>query len=292
MGGPPGTLRYTCGSRRGLGRARHHAGRLPSANSHVRTMYAIIETGGKQYRVELGSELEVERLPSEAGQQIVLDRVLLVADTDFAAVGRPLVEGAEVHADVVRQDRGEKIVVFKYKAKTRHRSKRGHRQELTVLRIADIVHDGRSAAKAAAAEAKETEAERKAAQREAAAQATRDQALVAELAKKTTAAKAEADAEAKSARGRRKATTAAKPESKGAEKAESKGRPESKRKAESTAKSKPADKAAADRKPTAKAAGTKRAAGSKATTAKASADKSAGKAENTKGRGGRAKKED
>ena len=71
-------------------------------------MYAVIETGGKQYRVELGSEIAVDRLDVEPGQTIDLERVLLVADGDEAAVGRPLVEGAKVSANVVRQDRGVK----------------------------------------------------------------------------------------------------------------------------------------------------------------------------------------
>ncbi|TMC61977.1 MAG: 50S ribosomal protein L21, partial [Chloroflexi bacterium] len=69
-------------------------------------MYAVIETGGKQYRVEVGTELEVETLDAEPGQAITLDRVLLVADGDDAAIGRPLVADAAVHAEVVRRDRG------------------------------------------------------------------------------------------------------------------------------------------------------------------------------------------
>ena len=169
-------------------------------------MYAIIETGGKQYRVELGTELQVERLAGEPGREVILDRVLLVADDESAVIGRPLVAGAKVRASVLRQDRGEKIVVFKYKPKTRRRTKRGHRQELTVLRVADIIHDGRSAAKAAAAEAVQSEAERDKATREAAEQAARDAALAAELAAKATAAKATA------AKARTKPEARAKPE--------------------------------------------------------------------------------
>ena len=73
-------------------------------------MYAVIETGGKQYRVEVGTELEVELLDAEPGKTITLERVLLVADGDEAAIGRPLVDGAAVSAEVVRQDRGEKLI--------------------------------------------------------------------------------------------------------------------------------------------------------------------------------------
>ena len=90
-------------------------------------MYAVIETGGKQYRVELGNEIEVERLDVEAGNTIELERVLLVADGEDTTIGRPVVEGAIVSADVLRQDRGEKLIVFKYKPKARTRVKKGHR---------------------------------------------------------------------------------------------------------------------------------------------------------------------
>src|ERR1700752_3423054 len=101
-------------------------------------MYAVIETGGKQYRVEVGQELEVELLDVEPGQNVTLDRVLLVADGDEASIGQPVVDGAAVSAEVVRQTRGEKVISFKYRPKARSRVKKGHRQELTILRISDI----------------------------------------------------------------------------------------------------------------------------------------------------------
>jgi large subunit ribosomal protein L21 len=138
-------------------------------------MYAVIETGGKQYRVEVGTELEVELLDVAPGDAVTLDRVLLVADGETAAIGRPVVENASVAAQVVRQTRGEKVISFKYRPKARRRVKKGHRQELTVLRISDIVLDGRSAAAdaAKAAEAKLTERQRleEAARRQAEADA-------------------------------------------------------------------------------------------------------------------------
>ena len=109
-------------------------------------MYAVIETGGKQYRVEVGTELEVELLDVEPGQSITLERVLLVADGAEAAVGTPVVDGAAVEAEVRRRDRGDKVIAFKYRPKARRRVKKGHRQELTVLRIADIRFGGKSAA--------------------------------------------------------------------------------------------------------------------------------------------------
>ncbi len=119
-------------------------------------MYAVIETGGKQYRVELGSELAVERLDAAPGETITFDRVLLVADGDAAQIGTPIVAEATVMGDVLRQDRGEKLIVFKYRPKARHRSKKGHRQEQTVIRVADIRVNGRSAADEAGEEAEGT----------------------------------------------------------------------------------------------------------------------------------------
>ncbi|MEO8463694.1 MAG: 50S ribosomal protein L21, partial [Chloroflexota bacterium] len=145
-------------------------------------MYAVIETGGKQYRVEVGTELEVELLEVTPGDAITLDRVLLVADGDTSEIGRPLVANATVSAEVLRQTRGEKLINFKYGPKTRRRVKKGHRQELTVLRINDIMLGTRSAADdvAKAVEAKKTERQRleEAAHKQAAA----DAALAAKLA--------------------------------------------------------------------------------------------------------------
>lgn len=150
-------------------------------------MYAVIETGGKQYRVELGSELAVERLDALPGSTINFDRVLLVADGDNAQVGTPTVADALVTADVLRQDRGEKVIVFKYRPKARHRAKKGHRQEQTVLRVADIRFNGRSAADEAGAERKDKQAERKQATAAAEKKAAADQALAAKLAAESAA---------------------------------------------------------------------------------------------------------
>ncbi len=164
-------------------------------------MYAVIESGGKQYRVELGSEIEVDRLDVEPGQSIDISRVLLVADGDTAAIGQPVVEGATVSASVVRQTRGDKVVVFKYKPKARTRVKNGHRAELTVLRIADIAWAGRSAAKEQAKVDADQQQQAKAAQAEAAKQVAADQALAAQLAAAKTSATAEtAETSAKPAR--------------------------------------------------------------------------------------------
>ena len=108
-------------------------------------MYAVIETGGKQYRVSPGQTVEVELLPSDPGNEITLDRVLLVSTDDHQTlVGKPVVPGARVVATIVREGRGEKIRVFKYKSKKRYRRTTGHRQDYTYLAITDIVANGES----------------------------------------------------------------------------------------------------------------------------------------------------
>jgi len=113
-------------------------------------MYAIVETGGKQYRVKPGDTIAVERLTGEPGEVLDLGRVLLVAGNgDTPRIGSPGVEGAVVRAEVVEHARGEKIIVFRYKSKVRYRRKTGHRQALTRLRITDILLDGESTAKVA-----------------------------------------------------------------------------------------------------------------------------------------------
>src|SRR3954471_19953244 len=152
-------------------------------------MYAVIETGGKQYRVEVGTELEVELLDVEPGAALTIDRVLLVAHGDTAAIGRPVVENASVAAEVLGRDRGEKVISFKYRPKARRRVKKGHRQELTLLRISDIVLDGHSAAadveKANEARRSERAKMEEAAKRQAAADAELAAKLAAEKPVKT-----------------------------------------------------------------------------------------------------------
>jgi large subunit ribosomal protein L21 len=102
-------------------------------------MYAVIKTGGKQYRVAPGDSIDVERLPYEVGQQIELDQVLLVANGSGATIGQPLVKDAKVKATVTRQAKGRKVIVFKYRPSKRYRRKKGHRQLYTRLRIDEIV---------------------------------------------------------------------------------------------------------------------------------------------------------
>ncbi|MBI5397085.1 MAG: 50S ribosomal protein L21 [Verrucomicrobia bacterium] len=101
-------------------------------------MYAVIETGAKQYRVEAGDTLEVELLAAEKGQEVAFDRVLLVADGDKVKVGQPVVAGAKVTADVVEHTRGEKLIAFKFRRREGYHRTVGHRQDLTVVKIKAI----------------------------------------------------------------------------------------------------------------------------------------------------------
>jgi large subunit ribosomal protein L21 len=105
-------------------------------------MYAIVSSGGKQYRVEAGSTLVVERLGHEPGAAVVFDRVLLVGDGDSVTVGTPLVAGATVSGTVVGQAAGPKLVIFKFKQKVKYRRRTGHRQRLMRVRIDAINADG------------------------------------------------------------------------------------------------------------------------------------------------------
>jgi len=102
-------------------------------------LYAIIQTGGKQYRVSPGNILRVERLPGLRGEEVILDQVLLVADGQEIRVGQPLVPNAQVRAAIHHQGRAKKILVFKKKRRKNYRRKRGHRQYYTALMIQEIV---------------------------------------------------------------------------------------------------------------------------------------------------------
>ncbi len=135
-------------------------------------MYAIIETGGKQYRVQPGDTIDVEKLDGEPGSTLDVGRVLMVGgDGAETRIGNPALDDAVVKAEVVDQHRGEKIIVFRFKAKVRYRRKTGHRQSLTRLRITDIQLGGQSASGAKAAPARHTRAAATAAPAETTAEA-------------------------------------------------------------------------------------------------------------------------
>lgn len=101
-------------------------------------MYAIIRSGGKQYRAEVGATIDVDRLPQEVGETIEISDVLLLANGEDTRIGQPQIDGASVTATVVEQFRGKKIIVYKYRQRTNYRRKQGHRQYYTRLRIEDI----------------------------------------------------------------------------------------------------------------------------------------------------------
>jgi len=107
-------------------------------------MYAVIETGGKQYRVSPGQTVEVELLPAEPGATVTLERVLLVSSDSATEVGTPVVPNAAVVATVIGEGRGKKLIIFKYKSKKRYRRTTGHRQDYTYLAITDIQANGES----------------------------------------------------------------------------------------------------------------------------------------------------
>ena len=128
-------------------------------------MYAVIRTGGKQYKVAKDDVIVVETLPAEAGASVTLGDVLLVSDGDATTVGKPTVTGAEVTATVVEHKQGDKVLIFKKRRRHNYRRKRGHRQLLSVLRIDEILTDGAKPSKPAA----EAKPQRKRAAKEAAA---------------------------------------------------------------------------------------------------------------------------
>ena len=101
-------------------------------------MHAIIETGGKQYKVAEGDTLFIEKLNAEAGEAVTFDKVLAVVDGDKATFGTPVVEGASVEANVVKNGKGKKVLVFKYKPKKNYRRRQGHRQPYTKVEITKV----------------------------------------------------------------------------------------------------------------------------------------------------------
>jgi large subunit ribosomal protein L21 len=119
-------------------------------------VFAVVKSGGRQYKVSVGQKLEVNRLPVEEGSQVKFEELLHISDANSTMIGSPLVANAMVLATATKQGRGKKVIVFKYKAKKRYRHRRGHRQELTFLTIDDIVADGQSLVTGKAPKAKET----------------------------------------------------------------------------------------------------------------------------------------
>jgi len=101
-------------------------------------MYAVVNTGGKQYKVQKGETLRIEKIPGEVGSSVTFDKVLMVADGENIRVGQPVLENVAVQAQIVEQDKAKKILIFKYKRRKRYRRKNGHRQPFTAIRIDGI----------------------------------------------------------------------------------------------------------------------------------------------------------
>lgn len=112
-------------------------------------MYAVIETGGKQYRVQEGDTITVEKLPAEAGSKIEFDKVLVLGEGADISVGAPYIDGAKVFGNVVENGKGQKVIIFKYKSKKDYRKKQGHRQPYTMVEITGIGEDKPAKKKAA-----------------------------------------------------------------------------------------------------------------------------------------------
>lgn len=105
-------------------------------------MYAVIKSGGKQYRVQSGAQVRVEALPAEVGSAVSFEEVLLVGEGDGVQVGAPLISGAKVNATVVSHGRGDKVKIFKLRRRKHYQKSQGHRQSYTEVRIDDIVTQG------------------------------------------------------------------------------------------------------------------------------------------------------
>jgi len=123
----------------------------------TKVMFAVIKSGGRQYKVTVGQTFEVNRLPVEAGEQVHFNEVLLISDANDTMVGTPLLENSSVLATATKQGRGKKLIVFRYKPKKRIRHRRGHRQELTILTVDDIISGGKSLITGEAPKSKEEE---------------------------------------------------------------------------------------------------------------------------------------
>lgn len=111
-------------------------------------MYAVVKTGGKQYRVAKDDVITIEKLTAEAGDIVTLDTVLMVGDGENVTIGAPFVEGAAVAGEIVEQTRDKKIVIFKKRRRQNYRRKKGHRQHITLFKVTDILTDGAKASSA------------------------------------------------------------------------------------------------------------------------------------------------
>ncbi len=154
-------------------------------------MYALVKTGGKQYRVSKDDTILVERIAAEEGAEVILNDIVMLSDGDKVTIGTPMVDGAAVSATVLRQTRGPKVIIFRRKRRKHHRRMQGHRQGLTLLKINDIAEDAKKLAQIKPAAKKAAPKVNDAAKKPAAKKATAKKAAPkAAAAKKPTAKKA------------------------------------------------------------------------------------------------------
>ena len=121
-------------------------------------MYAVIKTGGKQYKVEAGATLKVEKLLGDVGSKVVIDKVLMINDGDNTTIGAPLVAGATVSATVLSHGRADKVMIFKFRRRKHYRKTQGHRQSFTEIQIGEILAAGATTTAAKPAKAKAAKA--------------------------------------------------------------------------------------------------------------------------------------
>jgi large subunit ribosomal protein L21 len=156
-------------------------------------MYAVVNSGGKQYKVQKGEVLKLEKISGDVGNSVTFDRVLMFSDGENVSIGQPVLDGVSVEGHIVEQGKAKKVIVFKYKRRKRFRRKNGHRQEFTAVQIDSIKAKGTKAAKAAEpkaeakAEVKESETQKAAPQKAV----TKETAAKKAAPKKETAEKAE-----------------------------------------------------------------------------------------------------
>ena len=154
-------------------------------------MFAVVKTGGKQYRVAKDDVIRVEKLDVEAGATVLLNEVLMISDENGAKTGAPLLDGAVVEAEVLEQARNKKVIIYKKKRRQNYRRKKGHRQHVTVLKVVDIALDGSK--KVAKAPAKtEAKVDAPAAEEAPVKKAAAKKTTAKKAAKKTAAKKAAA----------------------------------------------------------------------------------------------------
>ena len=215
-------------------------------------MYAVVNTGGKQYKVRQGEILRVEKLPGDVGSPVTFDRVLMFADGEDVSIGQPVLDNVAVEGHIVEQGKAKKIIVFKYKRRKRYRRKQGHRQEFTAVQIDSITDKGAKAGKAAEIsdepkpKAKKAEAEPKAeAKKETAKKESVKKSETKEAETKKEAAKKAAPKKAAAKKVEDKKTT---PKKEAAKKAEAKADAPKKADAKETSTEKPKAKKPATKK--------------------------------------------